>query len=88
MNVPARPESSARTISRRVVARLGVEPEWTVTEGDSCGFVAHEVGVWLSPGVPTGDETNVRVEVRIARDVSDTLMTRRFLKCPPTSSAP
>jgi hypothetical protein len=66
-------------LPQRIIDALGIEVEWTVYESDGSGigFVAGELGVWLT----TRDDdwlSALRVEVRVARHVPDGPGVREF----------
>jgi hypothetical protein len=58
-------------LPRRIVTALGIEPEWIVEDADGIGFVAGEVGVWLTVRDTDAWTSVLRVEARLARHVPD-----------------
>jgi hypothetical protein len=54
-----------------VVAHLGVEAECTVAAADGVGFVAGELGVWMTVEEKGAAPPRFRAEVRLARQVPD-----------------
>jgi hypothetical protein len=62
-----------------VVAALGIEPEWTVDETDGVGFVACDLGTWLTVDESDARSPAFRAEVRLARNVPDNEQTREVV---------
>jgi hypothetical protein len=76
--VPALSVDSRRLIAA-VVSRLGIKPEWTVEDPAGVGFVAAELGTWLTvQSAPSGPRWLI-AEVRLARQVPDTGKTLAFV---------
>ena len=65
-------------LPQRIVTALDVEPEWTLEEPHGIGFVAGEVGVWLTVRDTRAWKSVLRLETRLARHVPDGPDTWRF----------
>jgi hypothetical protein len=76
--VPALSVDSRRPIAA-VVSRLGIEPEWMVEDPAGLGFVAAELGTWLTVRSTPYCPRWLSAEVRLARGVPDTAKTWAFV---------
>jgi hypothetical protein len=62
-----------------VVARLGIKSKWTVHDPAGVGFVAGELGTWMTVRSTPSCPRLLTVEVRLARHVPDTVKTWAFV---------
>jgi hypothetical protein len=68
-----------RRLIAAVVSRLGIKPEWTLEDPAGVGFVAAELGTWLTVRTTPACERWLSAEVRLARQVPDTEKTWAFV---------
>ncbi|HSP38093.1 MAG TPA: hypothetical protein VLR26_10095 [Frankiaceae bacterium] len=61
---------SAQLLS--LLNELEIEPDWTVVDATGVGFVAADLGTWLSVSDPPGGSPRLTVQTRVALDVPDT----------------
>jgi hypothetical protein len=62
-----------------VVSRLGIKSKWTVDDPAGVGFVAGELGTWMTVRSTLSCPRLLTVEVRLARHVPDTAKTWAFV---------
>ena len=64
-------------LPQRIIDALDIEEEWTFREPDGIGFVAGDLGVWLTTREDYWPSA-LRIEVRVARHVPDGPDVREF----------
>jgi hypothetical protein len=62
-----------------VVSRLGIKSKWVVEDPAGVGFVAGELGTWMTVRSTPSCPRLLTVEVRLARHVPDTVKTWAFV---------